>query len=175
MSDDSTVVGRRGVKPMADETRAIMVRLRDTQVGDLISWDELEAITGASREKTAAYCRTAAKKLENEEKIHFQVSHGAGYKRVSHQEAATIDLPKKSDGIRRAANRVIKKGENIILDEVRQEDRIGVIGRLTLAHMTRDLHTQKKLKQLETLHKEEQKLTPFTPKMAMQKLGILKD
>lgn len=162
--------GKKVIPPISIETQRVVRRLTETAVGDVVSWEELESLTGIPRSRVYNMVRTAKTQLENERKMHFKTCIGAGVERIDYNAVARETLPCQRKRMASAANRMVRTTRNVILDQMGQDERTTVLVHQTLGELTKMACSNKSTKQLSGDFDKERLLTPMTAKEAMAKL-----
>lgn len=157
------VVGKK-VGPISQERIAIQRLLAEANVGDVISWEKLEALTSLPRSRVYTLVRESVRALERERMMHFATRSGVGIERIGHVTAARETLPRHRLKIARAARRTRQTAEKIDLSELNHEDRARTILEGSLASMIEHAASNKGMKQLESGADKERLLTPLTPR-----------
>lgn len=98
---------QKGIQAKSADTSIIENRLRNTQVGDVVTYDELSQILGRDvREYCMGNVNTARRTLVDEA-IFFDCLTNAGYKRLNNEEAVSV-----SDHYRTRARKSARRGMN---------------------------------------------------------------
>jgi hypothetical protein len=87
MNTIETEISKRPVFKPSAETEKVINHMRQTQVGEVITWQTLHALAStANRQKLTGCLTTARKHLLNEDKAVFAAVRGVGLKRLDNVE-----------------------------------------------------------------------------------------
>ena len=95
----------KGIQEKSADTRVIENRLRNTAVGELVTYDELSKLLGRD---VRAFCKSnvdCARRALVKESIFFDTMKNEGYKRLNNEEAVIA-----SDHYRTRARRAARRG-----------------------------------------------------------------
>lgn len=132
------------------ETQLLEEFLRDVEVGQEVSYDELSKICSADVQGDArSWLATARKNVEAELKTCFATITGRGIKRLSPSDHAVyLSGIRKQAGLR--AKREFNRSFNVDWDELSQEDRDRVNLERTVLQIMSESAKEKTVKKLET-------------------------
>lgn len=108
---------------LSDTTQRVVARLRSVAIGETVQWDELEDITGRPRDAVRDMARTAARLLQDEEKMHFRTCVSVGVERVDFTTVAREVVPGQRRRIGTLAGRMMRTTRNVIVDGLDKADR----------------------------------------------------
>lgn len=151
------------------ETRRAVERLRASLVGEVVSWDELCALTGLSKDRCYAAARTARQKLACEGVL-FRGAVGRGLERIDDKTAVSELLPKHRRGIVGAAKRLARTTSGVKLDALNPEEKLSVAAHETLAHFVKQAATERSVRKLGAEISRDGKAQPVTPAEATRYL-----
>lgn len=161
---------RVAIPPLSIETQKIMTKLRTACVGDVVHWDELEGITGRSRDTVRNLTMRARRKLEESDKIHFRTLDGTGVERIDFSDVTTDTLPRQRNRIVGAARRMVRTTRNVVLDQLDQSQRATVLAHQTLGLLTESACSNKNARALSAGLQSENRIAPLSPGEAMQRM-----
>lgn len=109
-----------GLKAKSTETLIVERRLRDTQPGDIITYEALSALLGRDVREFCRGCVATARRTLQEESLFYDTVSGVGYRRLNNEEAckATAHYLSRS---RRAARRGMKHLQRVPYESLTQE------------------------------------------------------
>lgn len=152
---------------MSADTAAVISRLRDCSVGDVVAWEELEKLTGRHRDEVRQMVRNARRKLQREHKMHFQTVVGSGVERIDYGDVADHTLHSMRKGIAGKARRMVQVTKDVVLEKLDQSQRATVLTHQTLGQLTEQACSNKNAKLLSKEIENDNILSPLSPREAM--------
>lgn len=160
----------RRVALLSEPTQKVLERMRTAAVGDMVPWEELEAITGRPRDAVRDMARTASKRLQNDEKMHFRTCIAVGVERIPFTTVAREELPTQRKRIGAAAGRMLRTTENVILDGMSRDDCDQVLLHQAIAGVTQIACSNEGLRRLRASTSALATVPPFSPREAAEML-----
>lgn len=111
---------KRGIQAKSHDTLIVENRLRKTEEGDLVTYDDLSTLLGRDVRKFGKGCIVTARKTLIAESVFFDVIPREGLKRITQEEAcnaADSYLVKT----RNAASRGMKHLQNVAFDKLSEQ------------------------------------------------------
>ncbi len=150
MNAEASLVSKASVQSIQVETQRVIKRLRETQEGDLVPWDELESLTGChDRTRLRSMWQTAQKTLLKE-LLHFRVEAGVGIERASHRDVVREALPSQRKRVGSASRKLVKTTKALDLSVLPEEDKVSAILHQTIGELTSYACSKPSLKILAT-------------------------
>lgn len=128
---------------------AVRNRMRDMAIDEVVTWAELESLTGSSREAVRGYVLNARRFLMREESKHYRTIIGDGIERIDYSEVANTELPKHRKKVTTRARVMLKTSQAVVLTELKdQSERATVLGHMVAAQLTIAVNANDHVKRL---------------------------
>lgn len=98
---------------LSADTKAIITRLREMAIGELVTYDELSGIIGRDIQRNRYILDSARRNVEREDGAVFGIERGVGIRRMTADEAPNIGIQSRKS-IRRKADRGAKRIERAV-------------------------------------------------------------
>lgn len=131
MSEAEVVQGQRVIHALSAESAAVISRLKECAVGQIVTYAELSSIIGYNIRERRAALHTARRRLLADERMHFATVVGEGVRRINDAEAGR-SLEHDVRAARSAGRRGLRKARAIDLTEVPKDERAEIVGRASL-------------------------------------------
>jgi hypothetical protein len=101
---------QRGIFETSIDTQLVIDHLKEKVIGDIVSWEEVEAILGRVRPSICSNVRSARNFLEREEHIFFESIKGVGFKRIADEDVVGIV---KTSGVKRVRSLISRQARRL--------------------------------------------------------------
>jgi hypothetical protein len=151
-------------------SQQLMTRLRAAAIGDVVTWEELEALTGQTRKAVQDMVIDAKKVLLVDDKMHYRTVTSVGVERIGFATVVHEELPARRQRIGAAAGRMVLTTQNIIVEGLSKDDRDQVYLHQTLGGLTQSICANESVRRLRASVSDCETVAPLSPREAAERL-----
>lgn len=131
------------------DTRAIISKLRSVNVGETISYDDIESVVGRDIDDIRGNLATARRRLQVDFGIVFDPVRGEGLVRLDDRGISKLSSS-AMESIRKKASKTVRVLENVNLSNLSDSERVSHLANTSILIMTSEVNRSKSSKRLES-------------------------